>query len=461
MSDSKRPDDDDAVDRDDSPSVDEQADAARRDAASEDDEDEQIDLDDLDRMGVDGLVEEMGGAPKSPRRPAWLAGVVFVLALGLLWWMYSDFRFWTQPAEPVQLGSITEWMVDGEVPSGWADTHVAIDGTPNVKWAMLTNPEKGERRSFFDLVEAQGQLFVLTRQVSGEHETRRYPGHFEGRLVRIDKATMTRMAQLYAQENVTRAVDISTAALADARRDDSLAFTTEREGVVELAPEDRIRLVVRAEDARVMLGGLSFRNGEEAEAAVAALGYPYHRLPDLVAPADPRKALGGAQGGEPSKPGRADAFRFVVRIPQGEHEAAKAALESKMIGPANPADHRQGVSVYARAATYFAPAGAVRVDGDNVVFPFDDNDAAPGYDVKDGKLVEKRLPDGMLRVPLASLHEVRLEVPIVVDEGGYILRDGERPKDKLYVGLAFLMVLVIAMANALWLVMGVLRRKRA
>jgi hypothetical protein len=468
VSDSKPPEDADASDDAADHGEAREAETATDDAPAhgeDEDEDEKIDLDDLDELGVDGVVDRMGGAAApapAARRPAWLAGIVLIASIGLLVWLWPDFRYWMQPADPIEIGQVSAWMQDGKVPSGWVNTHVSIDGTPNVKWAMLRGDSEGERKSYFDLVEAEGQFFVITPQLSDQHETRRYPGHFEGRLERLgdDPLSMTHMAQLYAQEGVTRAVDISPSALVEARRNDSLVFETKNEGAVELTPEDRIRLVVASDDARVMLGGLSFRTSEDAEAAVAELGYPYFRLPDLRPPPDPRKALGSAPS-EPSKPGRADAYRFVVRIPEAERTSARAELESKMIGKPDPTDHRQGVSVFARPGTYFAPAAAIQIEGNELVFPHDENDAAPGYTVKDGKLVEQRLADGRRRVALDSLAEARLEVPIVVDPDGYLLIDGFRPAEVMQWGLTFLGILVITMLNALWLVMGLLRRRRA
>jgi hypothetical protein len=450
VSDSKPPDDD-AV-----------GDAAEGEAREVEDDDDKIDLDDLDRLGVDGVVDEMGGPGKqTARRPVWLAALVMIASIVMLSWLWPDFRYWMQPSEPVQIGAASEWMQDGKVPPGWENTHVAIEGTPNVRWAMLLGEPEGERQSFFDLVEAEGQLFVITPQLSDQHETRRFAGHFEGRLVRLgDKAFLhDRMAQLYAQENVTRAVDIAPSALADALRNDVLTFETMNEGTMELAAEDRIRFVVSNDDARVMLGGLSFKSGEEAEAAVAELGYPYFRLPDIAAAADPRKALGAARGGEPPKPGRADAYRFVVRIPEAERAAVRSKLEAKMVGTPDPTDHRQGASVFARSNTYFAPAGSVQIEGDEIIFPHDENDPAPGYTVRDGKLVEQRLTDGRMRVALAQLEELRLEVPIVVDADGYLLVDGFEPDNVAMWAFAFLGVLAIAMLNGLWLVLGVLRRR--
>lgn len=450
MSDSKPPDDD-AV-----------GDAAEGEAREVEDADDKIDLDDLDRLGVDGVVDEMGAPSKqTARRPVWLAAIVMLASVFVLSLFWADFRFWMQPSEPVEIGAASEWLQDGKVPSGWENAHVAIEGTPNVRWAMLVGDPDAERRSFFDLVEAEGQLFVITPQLSDQHQTRRFAGRFEGRLTRLgDNAFLyDRMAQLYAQENVTRAVDVEPSALADALRNDVLAFETTKEGTMELAAEDRIRFVVSNDDARVMLGGLSFKSGEAAEAAVAELGYPYFRLPDIAAAADPRKALGAARGVEPTKPGRVDAYRFVVRIPEAERAAARSKLEAKMVGTPDPTDHRQGASVFARSNTYFAPAGSVQIEGDEIVFPHDENDPAPGYVLKDGKLVEQSLVDGRMRVALANLDEVRLEAPIVVDPDGYVLHDGAEPGDVALWAFAFMGLLAIAMLNGLWLVLGVLRRR--
>ena len=431
------------------------------------DEDEKFDLEDLDELGVDGVVAQLSGDEASgagpARRPGWVSAIVLIASLGLLVWLWPDFRFWTLSSDPVQIGAAQDWVDGGKVPDGWVNAYVELNGTPNVKWAMLRGTGDGEQRSFFDIVEAPGQLFVLTPQVSGEHETRKYKGHWTGRLLRLgdDEMAMTRMAHLYAQENVTRAIDVAPQALADARAAEGLTFATENEGTIELAPEDAIRFVVQEDNKRVLLGGLSFRNGEEAEAAVAELGYPYFRLPDLMPPEDPRAALSKTPGGEaePPKKRRPDTYRFVVKIPVGGADAAREQLAAKMIREPDPADHRTGVSVFKRQATYLAPAGSVTIAGQDVLFPYGENATAPGYVVKDGKLVERPLDNGRMRIPLSALAEVRLEKPIVVDPDGYLLVDGYTPGDAYVGGIGFLGVLAVALVNAGLLLFGLMRRR--
>jgi hypothetical protein len=125
----------------------------------------------------------------------------------------------------------------------------------------------------------------------------------------------------------------------------------------------------------------------------------------------------------------------------------------------DPADHRTGVSVFKRQATYLAPAGAVSIEGQDVLFPYAENTTAPGYMVEDRTLVERPLDNGRMRIPLSALAEVRLEKPIVVDPDGYLLVDGYAPGDAVLGGLGFLGVLAVALVNGGLLLFGLMRRR--
>lgn len=410
-----------------------------------DDDFEGDDLDDLDALGVDGVVAQMIGEdpPRAKtHRPPWISAVVMLACFYPLVSMWGDFRYWMRSSEPEPLGdSIDVFEPGGTVPD-LANRHVSIEGTPDVQWSSVLTKKSGAKVSYLRLLEGGGRLFAaVPRPASDGAKTPEYPSSFTGRVSRFgDAGAYEWIARLYADEGVTQLYDVTAQGVAEAvaAGGASLRLATTDGRTVVAEPHDRIRIVTRRDDARVLLGAESFPDAKAAEAAIAALGYPYVSL------------------GE----GRTDLLRYVVRIPEDERDTAREALLSKVEGEVDAKDPKEGVSVFPLSATYTAPAGEFTVEGDALVFPYGDNTTPPGYVEKDGALVEAQLDGGRLRVPFAAVYSTRVEKPVFVDPDGYLIEVGVDPSSQLKWALLWLLVLGVAITNGVVLV-GSLRRRMA
>lgn len=114
-------------------------------------------------------------------------------------------------------------------------------------------------------------------------------------------------------------------------------------------------------------------------------------------------------------------------------------------------DPKVGAFVLALPMSYGVPAALVTVDGDDIVFPYGDNTTTPGYDVKDGRLVEREAGDE-LRMPVAQLRSLRLERPIEVDPDGFVVSVDEVPGDSLMWGVLWLLLMGLMLVNVVSLV---------
>lgn len=418
-------------------------DAADGHDVSGDDDFEDDDLDDLDALGVDGVVAQMtGDDPPRPKRqrPPWVSAVVMLACFYPLISMWGDFRFWLRSSDPEPLGDSIEIFEPGGTVPDLANRYVSIEGTPDVQWASVLTKKSGAKVSYLRVLEGGGRLFAAVPRPGGdEGKTPEYPSAFTGRVSRFgDAGAYGWVARLYADEGVTQLFDVTGQGIAESveagNAELRLATTDGRTVIAE--PADRIRIVARRDDARVLLGAESFPNAKAAEAAIAELGYPYLSL------------------GE----GRTDLHRYVVRIPQDKRDAARKSLLAKIEGEIDASDPKEGVSVFPLSATYTAPAGEFTVEGDALAFPYGDNTTSPGYAEKDGALVEVQLEGGRLRIPLSEVHSARVEKPVFVDPDGYLIEVGVDPSSQLKWAILWLLVLGVAITNGVVLV-GSLRRR--
>lgn len=417
------------------------------DASGDDDfeDDDLDDLDDLDALGVDGVVAQMtGDDPPRPKkhRPPWVSAVVMLACFYPLISMWGDFRFWMQSSEPEPLGDSIEIFEPGGTVPDLSNRYVSIEGTPDVQWASVLTKKSGAKVSYLRVLEGGGRLFAaVPRPESKDSKTAEYPSSFTGRVSRFgDAGAYGWVARLYADEGVTQLFDVTAEGIAAAvdAGEASLRLGTTDGRTVVADPDDRIRVVARRDDARVLLGAESFSDAKVAEAAIADLGYPYVSL------------------GE----GRTDLHRYVVRIPESKRDAARKALLAKIEGEVDANDPKEGVSVFPLSATYTAPAGEFTVEGDALVFPYGDNTTSPGYAEKDGALAEVELDGGRMRISLAEVHSARIEKPVFVDPDGYLIEVGVDPSSQLKWAILWLLVLGVAITNGVVLV-GSLRRRIA
>src|SRR5690349_8300836 len=99
-----------------------------------------LDLSDLDRDGVDGVVARLGRSDaaaeaedaavlRKPRRPRSPFVSILVVAFGayLLASMWGDFRYWLRPSTPVELGHASTLLQDGRTLDPYVDQYVALE----------------------------------------------------------------------------------------------------------------------------------------------------------------------------------------------------------------------------------------------------------------------------------------------------------------------------------------------
>ncbi len=412
-------------------------------------EEDDLDLDDLETMGVDGVVARLRGpevdddalfepTPTRRTRPVWVSLGVIGFAVYLLASMYADFRYWLEPAEPLDLGHASAFVHGGRVPDGYHDRHVVLEGTPDVQHAArLTTKEHFV--GYLRIMEGGGQLFAAIPRSKEEPFTNTFEGRYAGRMIRLDRdPAFEWLEQFYAMEKVVRTVDATPAALAAglrARSDDGLVVDSE-EGPLALASSEHVRVVVSQPAVKVQLGTDSV-DAEAAERLVASLGRPYR-----------------ADKGTP-------AFHaFVVGATAQERDAIAERLAAGLDSPDNTADPRQGVAVFPLTTTYVVPVGDLAIEGDALVFPYEGTGTSPGWVIRGDALEERALEQGRLRVDLSSVHAVRLEKRIVVDPAGYLILVGADPASERMTAILWLVVLGIALANAAGLVLALRRRAR-
>jgi hypothetical protein len=352
--------------------------------------------------------------------------VVAAFGIYVLGTMFDDFRFWLRSNEPVDLGHAESLVQDGRLPDDLDNKYVVLRGTPDVQHAARMST-KQRTLGYLRVMEGEGSLFAEIPRDDDQSLTA-IEGQYTGRIRRLRNTRVAAwVQQFYDSEEIVKVSDVPREALVDALRDRAgggLELVTD-EGSVRLMAGDRVRLVVIQPDVVVQLGKTSFPRAKEAEEAVASLGFPYLALER-----------------------RGSGFRsFVVRIPQGEREAAERELNEGLEVPPGSADPKLGAVVLPHSATYTADADELELDGKMLVFPYGDNTTSPGYDVVDGKLVERALAGGTMRVSLDEIRAVRLERPILVDLDGYLVQVGVEPKSERTTALLWFVVLGIVLLN--------------
>jgi hypothetical protein len=387
--------------------------------------------DDLDE--VLGRLQSTSDEPVSlPRRRARSPLVsLFVLAFAtyLLVAMWGDFRYWTQPAQPQDLGQAAQLVASGGLTPDLHDKYVVLEGTPDVKNAAV-GATKSNLVGYLRITEGGGALFAAVPRGKDEASVSNFEGRYVGRIRRLSEdRAFPWLQQFYETEKVTVPVDVDTMSLkvglSQRKSDGSVTVESER-GSTTLDAEQEIRVVVASPEARVQLGRRSFKTPQAARAAMASLGIPFAELSPT-----------------------ATFHRFVLRAPRDQLNALQAKIVADLPEAERTpgADPKVGALVLPKTSTYTAILGDVAVDADALVFPYEGNTTSPGYDVVDGRLVERTLADGMMRVPLAQVGAVRIEKRIAVDPNGFLISAGETPDSERLTGILWLVVLGIALAN--------------
>ncbi|MCY1061343.1 hypothetical protein [Nannocystis sp. SCPEA4] len=382
----------------------------------------------------------LADAPRRRRSP--LIDVA-VVALGgyMLYWMFGDVRYFLQGSEPRDLGDAATFVEKGST-EDLDDTFVVLRGTPDVQHAARLRIEPkgggaGRTIGYLRIIEGGGSLFAAIPRTT-EAAPQQFEGVFEGRMRRLsESANFPAIQQHFDGERIVEERDATPQALLDAlgkRQGDGLTVVDTAGQSITLGTKASVTLVVEQPDVQVQLGHRSFDSAAAAEAAVAALGFPYHA---------------------PSEQSSTRFYTFYVRLPPGERESAQAKLSVVAIIPpdAKPADPSVGAAILPWITSY--PVAASDITAENGKFSFVPGDnAKPGFLLQDGKLVPRPLQDGRLVLDPGEVRAVRLDRPVVVDPAGYVIDVGVRPRDRWLEVAMWCLVLLVVGWNITSLVAG-------
>ncbi len=377
---------------------------------------------------VEPADEESSPSPRRRRSP--LIDVAVALFGGyLLVTMFGDVRYFLQSGTPRDLGDAATLVEDG-LPDGLAEQYVTVRGTPDVQHAARA--KLGDKViGYLRVIEGGGSLFAALPREEGVSTGNQFEGEFTGRMRRLRDVRMYPWIEQYFEgERIVETRDLTAAQLVAAL------------DAGKLSAAGQISLSVDQPDARIQLGRTSFRTLAAAEAAVQALGVPYHV---------PAEQSSGAF------------FTFFARIPADQRAAAQTTLaaagEATPAAPQDKPDPRIGALVVPFFTTYLVQAAELRHEGDKLSFPLAQDGTSPGFTVADGKLVPRPLQDGRLQIDTSSLRAVGRLQPVHVDPAGYIVLVDEHPRDQWPTLALWLVVLTVVGWNLASLVVWWRRRQ--
>jgi hypothetical protein len=384
------------------------------------------------------LLQESPAPPRRGRRSPLLSVLVAVAGAYLLATMWADFRYWVRSDTPRDLGRVEDIWRDGAFVDDFENLYVVVRGTPDVQHAARMTTEKGAF-GYLRLREAGGSLFAsVPREDQRPHD--RFEGVFQGRTRRLgSRSDFPIVQQFFENEQIALTLEIAPSELRRAVQDgDAGLALRDREGRITLEGDDVIELVASRPEWTVQLGRSTWRSIADAEAAVAALGYPWVRLD------------------------RAGAHfhAFLVHAPGVSDVELRTALETGKSVPADNPDPKVGAAVLSRSATYVVSPDRLSATDREIAFEYGDNTTDTGWIARDGRLVPRALENGRLALPVDEVIATRVRRHVRVDPEGLVILVEERPADQRLSGILFLLVAVLVGVNVVSLAMS-LRPRRA
>jgi hypothetical protein len=427
------------------------------------------DLDDLDGDGFDRAVADarervrsageldpsLGERPYTQEeaglrgRVGWgrspiISVAVIIIGLFLLAATWSDFRYFLRStqSQPRELGNVDDIYVDGQFTERFDDEWVVLEGQPDVQHAARM-PSSDGWIGFMRLVEGDASMFVAIPRETQE-ATNEFPGRFEGRMMRLeDTPHWEKLQTFFNAEHIVDTVDLAPASVIESIQAGRSSVELTAGGTAELAPTDKLRLVVTQPVALAQLGRKSWPSKAEAEQAVAALGRPWL----FIEKRDHVWVFAIEVGANAS----VDVFQEITRALNGGSELADP-------------DPKVGALAMPRRTTYLADFGDLSVSADGsgpaLSFTYGANSAEPGWRRDGDKLVPVELQAGRLSVPSAAIEAMRVERALKANPDGYLLVVDHRPGDTWPSALMFIAVLAVVVLNG-WALAMALRRRRA
>lgn len=383
------------------------------------------------------------------------SGAVVVLALVMMGSMIDDLRYWLQDDAAPEEVALVDVIDKPEGLSPWQDHFVALSATPDasraVKISLGRDGEVTEKLRFFRLLEAGNRVFVQTdlpvgqdAGASGEFQmsglsTKTLPGRFVGRVHRLGELRFyeelrdhyNAMARpqllsipksewqgLGAEHNLGRTLEVRDG-------DDSKTLT--------LQASDRFEVVTLAPECMLQMGTKTWPKAEDAIAKVKELGFPFIHIPyqatPLVGAKNPERVVQGVQ--------KQLMHRFLLRAPQHRKTELLARLHEGIELPADNASLEVGAAVLPKRRIYSSKLDDLSVKENRLyVFP-QSKVTSPGYDVVQGKLVERPWNAKGIEINLDEVQDIRVKRPVMATQNSLILLTGNLPSQQWPAALAF------------------------
>ena len=406
---------------------------------------------DFDRDELDGPDPTLGERPYTAEeaglrtkislgRSPIVSIAVIVVGLFLLVATWSDFRYFLRAvqSEPRDLGRVSDIYEDGAFVERFDNEWVVLEGDPDVQHAARMQGREGWI-GFMRLIEGDASVFVAVPRAT-EKATNEFPGRFTGRMRRISEVPQwERLQTFFNAEEITDTIDLAPASLIDAVGRGEREVETAAGGSITIAPDDKLRVIVRQSAAVVQLGRTTWPTRAAADETMAAFGRPW----TFVEKRDTVWVYAVEVGAD----AKVELFQDLTKVLNNGKD---------LLDP----DPKVGGLVLPRRATYVVDFGDLQVGSGSLSFAYADNTAETGYRVEGDALVPIALAKGRLTVPVADVEVARLERALVANPDGYLLMVEQEPTDVWPSAVMFFAVFGVVALNG-WALYGTLRRRRA
>lgn len=394
------------------------------------------------------------------------SGAVVLFALGMMYSMLDDVRYWFQDDSAPQALEMVDVLDQGGSLAPWQDQYVALSGTPDALTAVkvsLGNEDKvTQKLRFFRLLEAGNRVFVQTDLqldadsdsdfALGGVQTKKLPGRFVGRVHRLGEVSFySSLRDHYnalARPEIFKLDRASWPELSGKNLGLELSAQSTRDikapaRRLQLADSDKFEVLVLPSELEVQLGTKTWPSEASAIERVKSLGLPFVHLPYKALP------LAGSKNPERVVQGvnKQQMHRFVLR-PQGRSaKEIKAALQEGLEIPVDNARLEVGAGVHGRRHLYTVAIDKLQVQGEQLHFDPQSKVVSPGYELVDGQLQERSWGAQGLSIPLQEVAELRVRRPVMATENSMIVLTDSPPSKQWPTALAFGILAVFSVAN--------------
>lgn len=439
----------------------------------EEDLDEDLDLREFEgEGGLEGTIARMRAAERDPLSLGWdeddeeelggrrrgrhpyLAAFVSLASVALCLWIWPDVRFWLE-SSPREIGEARALFERPDADASLQNRLVTVRGTPDVSYAARLRIGDASYR-FVRILEGGDRLFALLPDGEGTRSDE-FEGSFTGRAKRLsDVRFFDEVVTYFDNQGVTRTQEVSVESLEEGLRSGRLEASgasgaSDVAHVVALDDVARVNVVVDRGEFKLVLGRSTWPDDASAQAAIAALGFPWAQL----------KSAGANQSDDMNASiKRSYGRRFVVAVPEEARAGMVAKLNADAGVSSESADPKVGALGLPQRYTYAVRPSAVTVVDGRLEVDMDGVTTSPGFELRDGALVERALnSEGRLVVEASEVARLEVDERLSVDPDGTIILVGRTPEDERTSALMFAVVGMLGLFNVIAVAIFVRRRR--